>query len=364
MTTFTHDTLPQRVVLDSGRCAARLAEELERLGVSRPMLIASEREQDLAKRAVGDLPVALAWDEVRQHVPVENAERARAAAQEAGVDVLVSVGGGSTTGLAKAVALTSGLPIVAVPTTYAGSEATRMWGLTEDRTKSTGIDDRVLPKVVIYDSTLTTGLPADLAVASGFNALAHCIDSMWAPGTDPIAQALALEGIRGLRAGLPAVLENPDDLEGRDACLYGAYLSAVSFATAGSGLHHKICHVLGGTFDLPHAPTHATVLPYVLAFNGPSAPEAAGRIAQALGANDITDPAAAADAALARLRVETNAPRDLESLGMPKDGIAEAVRRVLEVAPDSNPTGVTEANLTELLTAAFSGQDPADLTRT
>ena len=233
-----------------------------------------------------------------------------------------------------------------------------MWGMTEDRTKSTGLDDRVLPRTVIYDSTLTVSLPVELSVASGFNGLAHCVDSMWAPSTDPIAQAMALEGVRALSDGLPRIVSDPHDLEGRDQALYGAYLSAVSFASAGSGLHHKICHVLGGTFDLPHAQTHAIVLPCVLAFNAPAVPEIAARLARAFGAQDTTDPARAAVEALERLRVATGAPRALKDLGMPEAGIAEAVERSLSAAPSSNPTHVTEQNLTDLLRAAWEGTDP------
>lgn len=352
---FIHDALPQRVILHAGAARERLRDELDRLHVTHPMLIASERERELADRVVGDVPIALTWHEVRQHVPLENAERARKAASEAGVDVLVSVGGGSTTGLAKAIALTSGLPIIAVPTTYAGSEATRMWGLTSGRTKDTGVDDAVLPTSIIYDGELTTSLPADLTVASGFNGLAHCVDSMWAPNTDPIAQAFALEGIRALSEGLPQVVMRPEDVDARDKCLYGAYLSAVSFATAGSGLHHKICHVLGGTFDLPHADTHAIVLPHVLALNAPSVPQIAGRLAQAFGAQNVSDPVAAVKAAFAALQERTNAPRALRDIGMPFDGLSEAAERILGAAPESNPTPVTRANVTELLEAAWAG---------
>jgi alcohol dehydrogenase class IV len=360
MTSFIHDTLGQRVILEAGRAAEHLAAEVERLGATAAMLIAAAPEQDLAGRVTEGVPVAERWSEVRQHVPVADAERARAAARDAGVDVLISVGGGSTTGMAKAVALTTGLPIIAVPTTYAGSEATRMWGMTSDRTKETGIDDRVLPRTVIYDSTLTLRLPVDLSVASGFNALAHCIDSMWAPGTDPIVQALALEGVRALAGGLPRIVQEPTDIDGRDQCLYGAYLAAVSFASAGSGLHHKICHVLGGTFDLPHAQTHATVLPYVLALNAPAVPDVARRLTLALhgdppdGFHD--DPVVAVSAALDRLRDATHAPRALKDVGLPEDGIAEAVRRILAVTPTSNPTPVTTQNLTTLLRDAWAGR--------
>ena len=195
------------------------------------------------------------------HVPVEVAERARAVARDHDADVVVCVGGGSTTGLAKAVALTTGLPIIAVPTTYAGSEATDVWGLTEAGRKTTGVDRRVLPGRSSTTRALMLGLPVATSVASGLNAVAHCVDSMWAPRTDPIDQALALEGIRAVAAGLPRVVTDPSGLGGREQTLYGAYLSAVAFASAGSGLHHKICHVLGGMFNLPHAETHAVVLP-------------------------------------------------------------------------------------------------------
>src|SRR3954465_3714077 len=269
---FTHDNLPQRVVFASFEAAERVADEVSRLGASRVMLIAGEAEAALADTGAAGLPVAVRHTEVVMHVPTDVADRARKVAEEQEVDVLVSVGGGSTTGLAKAVALTTGLPIVAVPTTYAGSEATNVWGLTEGNRKTTGVDDRVLPRVIVYDASLMLSLPVPLSVASGLNALAHCVDSMWGPRVDPIDQALALEGIRALRLGLPGVVRDPQGIEGREQTLYGAYLAAVAFASAGSGLHHKICHVLGGMFNLPHAQTHAVVLPYVLAFNAPAVP--------------------------------------------------------------------------------------------
>jgi maleylacetate reductase len=181
--------------------------------------------------------------------------------------------------LAKAVALTTGIPIIAVPTTYAGSEATNIWGMTEGRTRSTGVDDRTLPATVIYDANLSKTLPVGLSVASGLNALAHCVDSLWAPRSDPINQALALEGARALNLALRGIVVDPSAIDSREQALYGCYLAAVAFSSAGSGLHHKICHVLGGTFELPHAPTHAAVLPHVLAFNAPAVPELARRLA-------------------------------------------------------------------------------------
>lgn len=348
---FEHNTLPQRVRFASGEAATALDEEVTALGASRVMVIASAGERELARRIAAGLPVVHWHHDVAMHVPVPVAERARAAASAHDADALVCVGGGSTTGLAKAVALTTGLPIVAVPTTYAGSEATNVWGLTQNDRKTTGVDDRVLPRVIVYDPSLMVTLPVDLSVASGLNALAHCVDSMWGPRADPIDRALAAEGIRALRIGLPQVAADPTGLPGREHTLYGAYLAAVAFASAGSGLHHKICHVLGGMFDLPHAQTHAVVLPHVLAFNAPAAPEAERRIAEAFGSDT-------APGGLARLRAEVDAPAALRDHGLPEEGIPAAVEAVLGTVPSGNPRPVTADGLTALLRAAWEGAEP------
>lgn len=353
---FTHESLSQRVVFASGEAAAGVVAEVQASGGTRVFLIASERENhlvadpiDAALRIAGH--TVLRHDEVVMHVPVAVVERARHASLRAEVDVIVTVGGGSTTGLGKAVALTTRLPIIAVPTTYAGSEATNVWGLTDGETKTTGEDARVLPRSIIYDATLLTTLPSDLSVASGLNALAHCVDSMWGPRADPIDRALGGEAIRALADGLPTVAGDGSSIEGIEQTLYGAYLAAVAFASAGSGMHHKICHVLGGMFDLPHAQTHAVVLPYVLAFNAPNAPEAERRIAASLGEVFGTSTVAG----LAALRDAVEAPRALRDLGMPNDGVAKAVAPILAAVPANNPTPLTKENLTALLRAAWEG---------
>ncbi|MET9793785.1 maleylacetate reductase [Streptomyces canus] len=351
---FQHETLPQRVGFTPGDAAAAVEAEVKRLRGRRVMVIASTAEADLAGRVTADVPVVLRHEEVVMHVPVAAAERARAAAATHEADVLVCVGGGSTTGLAKAVALTSGLPIVAVPTTYAGSEATSVWGLTERARKTTGTDPRVLPRAIVYDATLTLSLPVAMSVASALNALAHCVDSMWAPRTDPIDQALAGEGIRALAAGLPALVAEPTALAGREQVLYGAYLSAVAFSSAGSGLHHKICHVLGGAYNLPHAQTHAVVLPYVLAFNAAAAPEAEHRIAEAFGAASAHD-------GLNRLRGAVNAPRALRDHGLAEADIDDAAHAILGSVPANNPRPVTLLDLRRILRAAWQGADPLTL---
>jgi len=313
------------------------------------MAIASDAKR--AEQVLTGVPVAVRHTEVVMHVPVEVADRARALAAEHDVDTLVSVGGGSATGLAKAVALTTGLPIVAVPTTYAGSEATDVWGLTKDGRKTTGVDRRVLPRAVVYDASLTLGLPVPTSVASGLNALAHCVDSMWGPRADPINRTLALEGIRVLATGLPRVVEEPMELAGREQTLYGAYVAAVAFASAGSGLHHKICHVLGGMFDLPHAETHAVVLPYVLAFNAPAVPDLDRRMAEALGADTAL-------AGLLTLKHELGAPRSLRELGLGAEDLSRAVPAILDASPSNNPTPVTAENIESLLHHAWQGEEP------
>ena len=352
---FVHDSLAQRVRFATGSAAEAVAAEMEALGARHVMVIASPGGRTLAEKVVAGIDVARWHHEVVMHVPVAVAERARTAAAEAGADVLVCVGGGSATGLAKAVALTSGLPIVAVPTTYAGSEATNVWGLTDREVKTTGADAKVLPRAIVYDASLLTGLPVGLSVASGLNALAHCVDSMWGPRADPIDRALAGEGIRALAVGLPTVAADPSDLGGREQSLYGAYLAAVAFTSAGSGLHHKICHVLGGMFNLPHAQTHAVVLPHVLTFNAPNAPEAERRIGEAftVASGEEVD----AIAGLRALRHQVHAPRALREYGMPQDGIAKAVGPIVAAAPANNPSPVTPESVTALLRAAWSGQE-------
>ncbi|MDJ0105041.1 maleylacetate reductase [Rhodococcus erythropolis] len=348
---FDHFTLGQRVLFGAGRAADNLAAEVTRLAAQRIMVIASQSETNVAQDVTKHIDIAVFHDDVAPHVPLDKADSARAVATDNSIDLLVSIGGGSTTGLAKAVALTTGLPIVAVPTTYAGSEATNVWGLTEAARKTTGADDKVLPVTVIYDAYLTLSLPIELSVASGLNAMAHCIDSMWAPRTDPINRTLAAEGIRALAEGLPAIKNDPQNLRGREQALYGAYLSAVAFASAGSGLHHKICHVLGGAYDMPHAQTHAAVLPYVLAFNAAAAPEAERRIATAFGSDTALG-------GLNALRKLLDAPRALKDYGFDAARISEAVKLILPFVPDSNPRPVTVTNLDALLRTAHAGDTP------
>jgi len=344
---FTYTSLPGRVGFGRGLAAERLREAVDELGLTSVLLIAAEAESDLADRLTTGLRdrIAGVYSDVRPHVPSAVAEAARAKAAEVGADGLLSIGGGSTTGTAKIVALTTGLPIVAVPTTYAGSEMTPVWGLTTDARKETGIDRRVLPAAVVYDSELLSTLPRDLAVASGFNALAHCVEAFWGPGANPVTSLHAAEGIRALADGLRGLGSGSPTAEDEDRLLYGAYLAGGSFAVAGSGLHHKICHALGGAYDLPHAQTHAVVLPHVLAFNAAAIGEDAAAMARALRVDDAVD-------GLRELSTSLGVPADLAALGFPVDRFDEAVEIIAAKLPIANPRPVAEADIRDILRGA------------
>jgi alcohol dehydrogenase class IV len=346
---------PSHVVFGTGAARGpRLADGLAALGARRVLLVVSDADGEIAAPIAAALGERIAnrFSDVRPHVPVEVAHAARAAAAACAADAVLSVGGGSTTGTAKAIALAAGLPVVAVPTTYAGSEVTPVWGLTEGGRKTTGIDVRVLPRLVVYDPELTLTLPVGLSVASGLNALAHCVEAFWAPGRNPITSLIAEEGIRGVAQGLPGIARDGQDTTARALTLYAAWLAGTAFATAGSSVHHKICHVLGGAFDLPHAETHAVVLPYATALAAPRAPGSDARIAAALGAEGES-----AAEALAAFAGQLGAPRSLREIGLGDDQLDRAIDLV-DATLSQLPEPVTRAQTTALLGAAFAGAAP------
>jgi maleylacetate reductase len=285
-------------------------------------------------------------------VPVEVARRARELADELGADGCVAVGGGSAVGLGKAIALEHDLPIIAVPTTYAGSEMTPVWGLTEGGEKRTGRDVRVLPRSVLYDPEMTLSLPAQMSATSGMNAIAHAVEGLYAPDATPIISLMAEEGARALVAALPGVVADGSDIDARAEAQYGAWLCGAVLAATTMSLHHKLCHTLGGTLDLPHAQTHTVVLPHALAFNQPAAPQAVAALSRALGG--VRDPARE----LWELAGRLGAPRSLAELGM-----AEAdIPRIADLAvakPYANPRPVTRDGVESLLRAAWAGDPPA-----
>ena len=353
---FVYDALPGRVVFAAGG-RAQLADEVQRLGLRRVLLvaerdhteeIAAQAREQLGKRCVG-------WfDRVRVHVPTDLVREGVATARETDADGLVCVGGGSATGMAKAVGLELDLPIVAVPTTYAGSEMTPIWGTTSDEHKRTGVDLKALPRTVIYDPELTRSLPPFISGPSGMNAMAHCVEALYAPGANPVMSALAEEGIRALAEGLPRVVAEPEGMPGREQALYGAYLAGACLAAAGTSIHHKIAHTLGGTWDLPHGPLHAILLPHSVDFVAGAVPDAMARAGRALGAPD----AAAVPAALFDLLTDLGTETALVDVGMPSSDLDKAVQAVVDEQPTS-PRPVEREPIRALLDAALHGRRPA-----
>jgi maleylacetate reductase len=351
MRSFVFDALPGRVVFGAGSRKS-LPGELDAREARRVLVIAAPEEDGLADeitaliggRAVGR------FRDVVQHVPTDKADAARRAATDLGVDTVLTIGGGSATGFGKAVALTEDVSVVAVPTTYAGSEMTPIWGLTEGDDKRTGTDVRVKPALVVYDPELTLTLPPRIAGPSGMNALAHCVEALYGPGASPLVSLMALEGIRALHRSLPIVCATPDDLGARTDAQYGAYLAGVALASGGTALHHKTCHVLGGMFGLNHGDMNAVVLGHALAYTAPAIPDLVDELGSALG---VDDPAAA----LYDLAASIDAPTSLAEIGMPAEGIDDAARRVV-VAAATNVRPPELDGIRRMLDDAWRGQRP------
>jgi|SRR5687768_9631983 alcohol dehydrogenase class IV len=350
MHNFTYIGLPMRVVFGAGS-AGELAAEVERLGAKRVLLLCTPGRAGMARSLADRLPLAGVFDQAVMHTPLELVEQARRQATAAKADCCVVVGGGSTIGFAKAIAITSGLPIVAVPTTYSGSEMTTIWGVSEGRAKKTGRDAKVLPKAVIYDPQLTLGLPPAVSAASGMNAMAHCVEALYAHDGNPIISLMAEEGIHALSAALPKINVNAEDLEARTDALYGAWLAGCTIGTTSVALHHKLCHVLGG-FGLPHAETHAIVLPHAVRYNNDAAPEAMGRIRKALGG------VSEASAGLYDLQKRLGLPLRLSDIGMQEADLERAAHMAAE-APYPNPRKVEYEPVLKLLRDAYEGRRPA-----
>lgn len=346
---FSYGTLLSKVVFGDG-ALDRLPAELDALGFRRALVLTTPEQRgeiDRLRALVGERIVG-SFSEARMHVPVEVAKAGVDLARETAADCTIAFGGGSTIGLGKAIALELSVPQVAVDTTYAGSSRTPIWGLTEGGRKRTGNDPRVLPRLVIYDPRLTYSLPARMTAASGMNAIAHCVEALYAADRNPITSLMAEEGIRALGAALPRAVADPRDPEARARALYGAFLAGSALGTVGMALHHKLCHALGGTFDLPHAETHSVVLPHVVRFNEPGAPEALEAVGRAL---DTTDPARA----LLDLAHDMNLPSSLAELGLEES----ALDRAAEVAtqnPYYNPRAFDRGQIRALLEDAFHGR--------
>ncbi|MFP5281984.1 MAG: maleylacetate reductase [Actinomycetes bacterium] len=342
-----------RVVFGRGRLA-EVSSEARALG-SRPLVVSGRHEAAAAERVAGELGDSLAgWiRQVAQHVPVASAAQAIAAARDGGADVVISIGGGSATGLAKAVAREVGLPVLAVPTTYAGSEMTPVWGQSDEGGKTTGRDERVLPRTVVYDPALTVSMPGELTAASGMNALAHAVESLYALDSTELSRSVAEEAIRALTDGLPDAVSRPDDLGARTGTLRGAWLAGWALGATTMGLHHKLAHLLGGRYRLWHAGVHSALLPQVTAFNAPSVGASLRSAARALG---VAGPGLVARA-LFDLARRLGAPTALAELGLDR-GALDEVSTVVAAATISNPRPLTEEAVARVLRQAYVGERP------
>ena len=323
---FVYEGLPGRVVFGAG-CRRHVEREVIALGATRALVLCTPGQKAfghevaglLGDRAAGVFPGA------RMHVPIEVAR--------------------------EAIALDAGLPIVAIPTTYAGSEMTPIYGITEAGLNRTGRDARVLPRTVLYDPDLTTTLPATIRLTSGINAIAHAAEGLYAHDGNPITALMAEEGIRAIAHALDRFgVSGAGDAESRSLALYGAWLCGTVLGSVAMGLHHKLCHTLGGSFDLPHAETHTVMLPHTLAYNALHARDGLARTARALGQSDAT-------VALYELIGRCAGPRSLKQLGMAASGL-DRVAELAVANPYPNPRPLEREAIRAMLQRAWEGLPP------
>jgi maleylacetate reductase len=351
MKAFELKVNPARIVFGAG-AIGRTGEMIRQLGCSRALILSTPHQKAEAGKlaaSLGDLAAGV-YANATMHTPVEVTENALEVFRQSGADCTVAYGGGSTTGLGKALAYRTDLPQIAIPTTYAGSEVTPILGQTEAGRKTTVSDARILPEVVIYDPELTYGLPIGLTVTSALNAMAHAVEGLYARERNPITSLMAAEGLRALIGALPVLRKTPADPEGRAGALYGAWLCGTVLGSVGMALHHKLCHVLGGTFDLPHAETHAVILPHAVAFNETAVPDLLSPLAKALGTER-------AGVGLHAYAASIGAPMTLKELGMPEDGIDRAADQAV-ADPYWNPRSFDRADIRKLIENAYHGRTP------
>ncbi len=329
-----------------------VADEVRLLGASRALVLSTSQQSDAALEIAEQLgPLAAGvFCKAAMHTPVSVTEEAMSHVAETQADCVVAIGGGSTTGLGKAIAYRSDLPQIVIPTTYAGSEATPILGQTEDGVKTTLSDPRVLPEVILYDPELVATLPVAMTVTSALNAMAHAAEALYATNRTDATDAMAVDGLRAFVEGLPKVIADPSDLAAREATQRGAWACGTVLGQVGMALHHKLCHTLGGSFDLPHAETHAIVLPHAIAYNARSAAAELTPICDLLGGEN-------AGLALHAFAKEMNAPLALKDLGLRESDLDRAAD-LATTKPYPNPHPVTRADIRALLQVAWAGDTP------
>lgn len=357
MDAFEYNANPARVVFGSGTIL-RLPQELSRLSLSRPLVLSTPQQVDQANDVskILDGKIAGVFTEARMHTPIDITQRACDFAISSKADCIISIGGGSTIGLGKAISVRLHLTHIAIPTTYAGSEVTPILGETVDGRKETRSSPEILPAVVIYDVDLTMTLPISLTTTSGINAIAHAVEALYAQNGNPIISLLATEGVKALATALPQLVEDPSSKTARSSALYGAWLCGTCLGNVGMTLHHKLCHTLGGSFDLPHAETHTIVLPHALAYNAPKIPKTVEALAGVLPESD-GDAVKGLNSLLSRINVQ----RGLKELGMKEEDVDKAADIAIS-KPYWNPREIERDAIRELIRRAWAGEDArADL---
>ena len=348
---FVAQSRPVRVRFGAG-ARRDIRAEIRGLGCSRALVLSTPQQADTAlefAEMIGSDAVGV-FSKAAMHTPVEISAEAAAHATAIAADCVVSVGGGSTTGLGKAIAYRTDLPQIVVPTTYAGSEATPILGQTQDGRKTTLTDAKVLPEVIIYDAELVRTLPAAMTVTSALNAMAHAAEALYARDRNPLSTALSVEGLSAFVSSLPKVVQSPDDLTARGETLYGAWLCGTVLGQVGMALHHKLCHTLGGALGLPHADTHAIILPHAVAYNEQAVPDQLAPLAQALGGDT-------AGGALHAFAASVRAPTALRDLGVTEADLDMAADLASQ-NPYWNPRPIDRASIRNLLHRAWSGAAP------
>jgi maleylacetate reductase len=351
MRPFVYNALPARVVFGSGTLS-KLPEELARLNCSRALVLSTKVQESTGKQVqtlLGPKAVGI-YANATMHTPENITHEALALARKLNVDCLVAVGGGSTIGLCKAIAYRTDLPQIVVPTTYAGSEATPILGQTSGGLKTTLKSDKVLPEVILYDVDLTLTLPATMTITSGMNAIAHAVEALYSPESNPMIDMLAEQGIAAIARALPIIHKSPLDKSARSDALFGAWACGTCLGAVGMSLHHKLCHTIGGSFNMPHAETHTVILPYAVAFNESGAPDAIAKVARALGVDN-------AARGLYDLSKSLGAPYSLRELGF-KEADLERAANIASEKPYPNPVPLERSKILALLRNAYEGNRP------
>ncbi|TWI54710.1 maleylacetate reductase [Halalkalibacter nanhaiisediminis] len=350
---FEYESQPGRVVFGVD-AVTNILGEIKRENLNKVLIITTRGRIAQAERVaelLGERCVGI-YDNSVQHVPVEIVKSALLQVKKTNVDGIVAIGGGSSIGLAKAIALKTALPIIAIPTTYAGSEMTSIWGMTEGGRKITGIDPLVKAKVVIYDPKLTVNLPINITVTSALNAMAHCVAGLYAKNANPVTSLLAENGIEAFQKSLPKLIEDSMSMDARSEALYGTWLAGTVLGSVHMSLHHKLCHVIGGTCGLSHAETHSVMLPYVLSYNADHIPDAIKVLSHVFESNEND-----VSGALFDFSLSLGVPMSLEEIGMKKEEIEVVVNQISELS-FYNPRPIEKQQIREMLKSAYQGIRP------